>query len=392
MLGRDFDGFRRAVAAHGDAWADGSVEATWLGLPELQAAVLGPVAAGAAAADLLVVPADWLPALAAAGTIRPLTGLLVDRPPHDWPDAWPASFREGVTWGGSVWGVPFHDGPQLLFTHDAAFADAGLAAPATWSDLLAAAVSLHGPDRAGTVLAGAPDGHNNVYDFVLHLWRCGGDLLDGRSVVLDSPAAREALALLRGLATGLVPDDAHALDSNGSGAAFAEGRVAVTVNWAGYAALAAAGPVAGSGFTTRVAPTHDDGTPTTTVNAFWATAVTSACADPDRAWSYVRHAAGPEMDLATTAAGASGARRSTWTDPTVLAEHPEYALFEAAHAHSRPLPRIPELPTVVDLLNDLVEAVVWQGADADAALARAGRELELVLGDAVTRGASGSRS
>jgi multiple sugar transport system substrate-binding protein len=375
VRGRDFDGFRRTVAAHAAAWPAGSVEARWDGLPELQAAVLG---AAAPDADVLLVPADWLPALAAARRVVPLTRHLRAAAPDGWPDAWSPSFHEGVTWGGDAYGLPFHDGPQLLFTRPALLAERGLAAPATWTELLHQATALHEPGvRAGTVLAGAPDGHNNVYDFVLHLWRLGGDLLDEGRPHLDSAAARAALEFLREVATTLVTADAHALDSNGSGAEFAAGRVGVVVNWAGYAALAAA---AGADFRCAVAPTHDDGTPTTTVNAFWVACVTSSCADPDRAWDYLRHAASGEMDLETTRAGASGARRSTWADPDVLADHPEYALFDAAHAHSRPLPRIPELPALVDVLNELVDAVVWRGEPVEPALAAAQRAAERLVG------------
>jgi multiple sugar transport system substrate-binding protein len=362
LWGREFDGFRRAVQAHAAAWPGGSVSATW------QAAALGPIAP---AADILVVPADWLPAMAAEGRILPLT-----ETPPGWPDAWASSFRDGVTCGSEVYGLPFHDGPQLLFTRPALLAEHGLRTPATWSEFLDAAALLHRPDRrAGTVLAGAPDGHNNVYDFVLHLWRLGGDLLvDGR-LTIDTDEVRAALDFLRRVATTLVGDDARHLDSTGSGAAFADGRVGTAVNWAGYAALAAGGAVAGD-FACSLVPGHDDGTPTTTVNAFWAATVTAGCADPDRAWRCLCHAASAEMDLATTLAGASGTRLGTWSDPRMLADHPEYALFEAAHVHSRPLPRVPELPAVVDIVSELVDAVVWRGEDREPAIARAQHDIE----------------
>ena len=377
LWGRDFDGFRRAVAAHAAAWPAGGpapVEATWLGLPELQAGVLGPTSPDA---DLLVVPADWLPALAATGRVIPLTSYVEQAPPEGWPGAWSPSFHEGATWGADVFGLPFHDGPQLLFTRPALLAARGLETPETWSQLLETAAALHEPGRrAGTVLAGAPDGHNNVYDFVLHLRRLGGDLVDvDGAVTLQTGAARAALGFLRELATTLVGPDAHRLDSNGSGAEFASGRVGVTVNWAGYAALAAAGAVSDD-FACAVAPTHDDGTPTITVNAFWVSCITAGCADPDRAWDYLRHAASAAMDLETTRAGASGARRSTWSDPEVLAAQPEHALFDEAHAHSRPLPRLPELPELVDVVNHLVDAVVWRGEAADPALALAQKQAE----------------
>ena len=364
LWGRAFDGFQRAVDAHASAWAGGDVKATWFGLPELQDAVLG----GSSVADLLVVPADWLPALATAGRTRSLTPYILGDAPEGWPGAWSPSFHAGITWDHDVHGLPFHDGPQLLFTRPALLATHGLRAPDTWSELLHAASVLNGGDCAGTVLAGAPDGHNNVYDLVLHLWRLGGDLVDEQGrVQLDTAPMREALTFLRRMATTLVPADAHELDSNGSGTAFADGRVGVAVNWAGYAALAVAGNVADD-HACALAPTHDDGTPTTTVNAFWVACVTTACTDPDRAWHYLKHAASAAMDLETTRAGASGARRSTWADPGVLAEHPEYALFDAAHARSRPLPRLPELPGLVDVLSTLVDAVVWRGEPLEPAL------------------------
>jgi len=372
LWGRQFEGFLRAVSAHAAAWSAGGsdgVRATWLGLPELEAAVLGPEAPDA---DLLVVPADWLPALAAGGRIRPLTSSLDQAPPQDWPAAWSPSFHEGITWGDDVYGLPFHDGPQLLFTRPSLLAERGLEPPTTWSELLAVAAALHEPaSRSGTVLAGAPDGHNNVYDLVLHLRRLGGDLIDGTGrIVLDTAPMRAALAFLREVVTTLVSPAAAQMDSNASGEEFAAGRVGVAVNWAGYAALAAVGTV-GDDFACAVAPTHDDGSPTVTVNAFWVTCVSTSCADPDRAWDYLRHATSAAMDLETTRAGASGARRSTWADPDLLVAHPEHALFEQAHAHSRPLPPVPELPALVGVLNTLVDAVVWHGEPVDPALATA---------------------
>ncbi|WP_181804047.1 extracellular solute-binding protein [Streptomyces shenzhenensis] len=372
LLGRDFAGFRRAAAAHSAAWPAGTVTARWVELPVLQQSVLRQDAD----ADLLLVPADWLPALAARGAIAGLDGQLARRQPEGWPDAWSASFLEGVSFSGQVWGLPFHDGPQLLFTRSDLYAAHGLTPPATWAELAGHAARLHEPGRcAGTVLAGAPDGHNNVYDFLVHLRRYGGDLFGDDGVVLDGQPARRALSFLRELVTTVVDPRAHALDSADSGVEFAEGRVAVTVNWAGFAALAADGPVAGR-FDTAVVPAHDDGHPTTTVNAFWALAVSSRCDRPELAWDYLCHTASAAMDRATSRAGASGVRKSTWTDPDVLGRRPEYRLFEAAHEHSRPLPRIPRIVEVVEVLNELVDAVVWCGEEAGPALARAHARIE----------------
>ncbi len=343
LVGRDAPAFRRAVDAHATAWravGGGELATDWRSLPHLQASLLH---GGDLAADLVLVPADWLPALATSEVVRPLAD--VDLTP------WTESFAEGVTYEGEVWGLPFHDGPQLLFTRRDASPP-----PATWDELADLAAAWHSDRRAGTILAGAPDGHSNVYDYAAQVWRFGGDVLQP-----DSAAARAALDFLRRLVTTVVAPQAHAMDSNASGAEMAADRVTVCVNWAGYASATNA---AGVPLTTAIAPG-------TTVNAFWALAITLASDHPGAAEAYVHHATSVAMDLCTTRAGASGARLSTWRDPGIVATHPEYALFESAHRASRQLPRVPQLPAVVDALNELVDAVVWRGEHREPAIQQA---------------------
>ncbi len=396
LVGRDFEGFGSAASAHAHAWP-GDVDAHWLGLRDLQHLMLGTSAGRDGTVDLVVVPADWLPALADAGAVRSLTPLLERRPPQGWPGDWSPSFHEGVGYDGQVWGLPFHDGPQLLFTRTDLYDDErertdfhtrygdDLAPARTWDDLLRQAAHFtRPPGLFGTVLAGAPDGHNNVYDFAVQLWLRDGDLLEdglGGEVALDSTAALDALLFLRDVANRVVTPAAHSLDSVQSGEEFAAGRVATMLNWAGFAAF---GHHPGSPVHRRtrcdLAPTAADGTPTTTVNAFWATAITAGCTDAEAAWDYVVHSTSPAMDRATTRAGSSGARSSTWDDPELLADHPEQALFRAAHQHSRPLWRIPELPAVVDVLSTLVDDVVWRAAPAEPRLTAAARQVRALLG------------
>lgn len=373
LLGREFDAFAGAVGTHSDAWSGGSVTGEWVGLNALQRAVVDKRPDDW---DLVIMPADWVPAMAAAGHIVALDDLIADAAPDGWPDAWSASFRDGVAYDGSFWGIPFHDGPQLLFTRTDLDGDA---VPPTWDAMLEHARDLQARhDVAGTVLAGTPDGHNNVYDLFREIWRHGGDVITDGVVTLDSEPTRAAMAHLRDLVTTLVPANAHSLDSNGSGQAFADGEVGIVVNWSGYAAMCREGKVADR-FACHVSPPAADGSPTTTVNAFWATVITTGCADVPAAWDYVRHASSAAMDIETSRAGAVGARRSTWQDPKARAEAPEYALFEAAHANSRPLPRVPALPRIVDELNLLVDAVVWRGEPMDPALAESDARIAALL-------------
>ena len=70
------------------------------------------------------------------------------------------------------------------------------APPTTWSEFLDLARFFTRPDDdlSGCVVAGKPDGHNSVYDFCLHLWSRGGELLsDTGRPIFASRAGQAAL-------------------------------------------------------------------------------------------------------------------------------------------------------------------------------------------------------
>lgn len=398
--GRSGDGFQASIAAQREAGVE--LDEHWVGLPELEHALVESSLGIDGGADLVLVPADWLPRLAESGAVRPLDGLLDDAPIEGWPEAWSPAFTDVVTFavpsraGRSVWGVPFHDGPPLLFwrtdlyespEEQDRFREAtgrDLSPPRTWSDVDRQVAWFTRPDEGlwGTVLAGAPDGHNNVYDFVTQLRVRGGDVLDASGAPgFGGPVGLGALEWLRGhVVAGRVPPESHELDSVGSGAAFAEGRVALMVNWAGYAQRAEAPDSAVRGRVgVGIAPERSDGSALPVVNAFWALAVTTGARSLGEAWEAVRALSTAEADVRTTLAGSSGTRLGTWRDPRVLAESGAAALFEEAHRASRPLPMIPELPGLVQVLNRLVDDVVWRGVDATSRLDRAVAEAEQLL-------------
>src|SRR5581483_3838643 len=117
-----------------------------------------------------------------------------------------------------------------------------LAPPQTWPQFTDMARFFTRPNQNlyGTVFAAFPDGHNTVYDFCLHLWSRGGELTDAAgNVTLDTPQARAALDFYRQMAadrTATYPDPMQ-IDSVQSGALFREGRIAMMVNWFGFAAV-----------------------------------------------------------------------------------------------------------------------------------------------------------
>ncbi|MGX6450040.1 extracellular solute-binding protein, partial [Patulibacter sp. S7RM1-6] len=236
--GREFAPWARALRRQAAASPDPvTLDDAWLPLPDLHERLLGQDAARDGGVDLILVPTDWLAELIDDGHLLPLAG----GRPDDWEDAWTPSLRGLQTADGEAYGLPYHDGPTLLLYRTDLVEGPP---PTTWAGVLDAARAHTDPaaGRYGTVLAGRPDGHNDVYDFVALLDAHGGRLLDdaGRPA-FDDAAGAAALTFLHDLwhVHRVVAPAARDWDSVASGERFAAGEGALMVNWAGYAAMSA---------------------------------------------------------------------------------------------------------------------------------------------------------
>lgn len=106
-----------------------------------------------------------------------------------------------VTFKGTIWGVPFSNGFNLLWYRKDLYEKHGLKPPATWSELLENVKKLHGnlPDVGqmyGIALALNNSNHTNdtIQNFV---WSNGGTILDKEGkLAIDSPEATAAYTYL----------------------------------------------------------------------------------------------------------------------------------------------------------------------------------------------------
>ncbi|MDW5596239.1 extracellular solute-binding protein [Conexibacter stalactiti] len=380
VAGRRFDPFARALRRQVAAFEDGAaapplLEDQWLPLGELRALLLDDGALRDGRLDLALVPTDWLPELIADGHVAPLADAL----PDDWERAWTPSLRGLQTDAdGEVYGAAYHDGPTMLLYRRDLLERAGIEPPRDWEGFLAAARWLSEPaaGRYGTVLAGASDGHNDVYDFVAQLAARGGELLDadGRPAFAGD-AGREALRFLHDLwhVHGVVDPAARGWDSVASGARFAAGDGALMVNWAGFAALAQA-PGSPTRDLVACAPP-----PGRALNVYWVLVVGAGSRDLPLARAVARHVASARMDLITAEEGATATRRDSWADPSVQALAPYYAVLEEAHRGAVTMPRTPRLPALTTVLSEMAEAAIWHGEDLSTGLTTAARRAAELL-------------
>jgi multiple sugar transport system substrate-binding protein len=401
LLGRSFDGFDRALTRQ--LAKAGPVPAVHR-LPDildLQEQVVTGDAATSGEADLLLVVTDWLPALIAEGKVLALDPFMEGAaPPAGWPDVWHPALR-GLQQGpdGLTYGVPYHVGPMMLLYRADLYEDPAeregfeerfgypLAAPDTWEQYTDQARWFTRPDqgRYGTVLAGYPDEHNTVYDFLTQLWSRGAELTDaeGRLALDTAEALDSARFLYDQWHTDRVVDPAAAgWDSVASGVHFAAGEAAMMVNWSGFAALSAPKDSPTHGLV-RCAPVPRADVPgggRVALSSYWVLAVAAGSTRPREAYELLRSLTTAEMDRITAEEGGTATRRDSWADPAVSRLAPYYEQFETAHENTRALPRDPRWPRISVVLNDMVGSLVTGTVTPEDAVALAHRRLSELSG------------
>ncbi len=337
--------------------------------------------------DVAFLNTDWMTTCSDGRLVADLAPRLRSQPPEGYPAAWPDSLLRLQQQRGEVLGLPYHDGPECLIyrkdllenpAEQAAYETrygAPLRVPETWQEFrnVARHFTRSGQGLYGSVFAAYPDLHNTVYDFCLHLWTRGGELLDtDGSVRLDSPAAVEGLEYYRSMVNDptAVHPNCRKLDSVQSGLAFVAGEVALMVNWFGFAALGETAP--DSRVTGRVgvgAVPHAERCPSSSLNIYWILSIAAGSPHQEVAWRFLRHCAAPEMDKLLTLEGAIGCRRSTWMDRDVNRIIPFYRDLDALHLAARELPQIPDWPRVASAIEQMMMEAIDTGRPA-ASIAR----------------------
>jgi multiple sugar transport system substrate-binding protein len=402
LWGREYGPFTSALSKQAGAFSDGGgpleLDLHLVEISELEHRLLDGSLASSGEADVLLLNTDWLPGCLQRGLLLALDEELAAAPPPGWPDAWAPALRElQQDADGHVYGLAYHDGPMMLMYRRDLFEDARrsrrfddnfgrpLAPAKTWDDFMDQAHFFTDPGAGswGTIFAGFPDAHNNVYDFLVQLWGRGGDVVDAAGMpVLGAGAAGAAAQWLADLwhRQGVVDPAAAGWDSVASGVHFAAGEAAQMVNWCGFASLAA-DPASPTHGLLACAPAPEvAGRARVTMNSYWVLAVPRGSREPELAWAFLRHTAGEEMDRLTAVEGATAVRRDTWSDPEIQKLAPYYSVLEDAHKGSRSVWRDPRWPAVADVLNDAMADLVVRRREPRAALLRAQQRLEALLG------------
>ena len=390
MAIRRFDPFQSAIRRQFADFARAtgqalSLEIEALELNDLHARLFDQGALRDGSLDLAFLSTDWLAEAQCGGLIENLRPYHARAPIADFPAAWSGSLLRLADFAGGFWGLPYHDGPECLIYRKDLLQAAGLPVPITWEDLHATARRLHDPGRElyGTTLALYPDGHNGFYDFCIQVWSRGGEPFGpGARPQLRTREAEGALDFLRLLARdeAAIAPGARALDSVKAGLLFCAGKVALMVNWFGFAALAESWAGSRIKGCVEVAPLPmGPGGRSVSLNVFWVIALASGSRQKDLAWAFLRHVATAPMDKLTTLEGAIGVRRCTWRDEEDNRLIPFYHKLDGLHEHARELPLHPRLADVSRVIDALLARALDTEESSRLLLDEAQARLEAII-------------
>ncbi len=320
--------------------------------------------------DIGYISTDWLAEAVDTGAVEELTPYLQQEPVADWPEGWSQSIVEPLMFGGKLYTLPWHDGPECLIYRRDLFENAGeqekfrnqygyeLEPPKTWKQFSDVARFFTRPaeNLYGTLFAAFPDGHNTLYDFALQLWSRGGEFEDkDGNAVLDTPEAIAALDFYRNTVrdTSMCYPGAETFDSTRSGDVVLSGAIAMMVNWFGFAARCdrPGSPLRGK---IAIAPIPaDEGKPAASLSVFWTLGIGTGSRNKQAAYDFMHFLTQPEMDLGIVKHGTVGVRLSTWRNTEVQKEIQAYAKIEEISLGARRLPRSRSLPAFAEILNDV---------------------------------------
>jgi multiple sugar transport system substrate-binding protein len=400
---RSFDGFERALSTQTAHFTqlrpDVSFALSHGGPEELYAEMIERGGVQGGQYDVMLVLTDWLPELMQRGGLLPLNDFLAAEPPEGWPEGWSDSVlalqRDA---SGTIYGLPYHDGPEIFHYRTDLFENRHeqqrferqygrpLRVPETWSEFLDVArfFTRPGDGLYGTLVAGLNDGHNTVYDFMIHLWSRGGRLLDERlRPAFQGAEGQEALQFYVDLITkhNVTPPRTLEYDSVASGVAYAAGEGATMLNWSGFMAVAQLPPsvIIDKTRCTRIPRGDGPRGRHASLNVYWVLGICAGSRQPELAWQFLRETAGPAMDKVTSLAGGTGVRLSTWNDPEIRAQFQYYEEIERVHQGIDTLPAIPEYPAMNEVFNRMSWDAVQGRKSVRQALDAAAAECEELL-------------
>ena len=327
--------------------------------------------------DLITMDIVWAGQFAANGYTVDLTEMMKrDAKDLDTADIYPKLMEALGNYKGKQVAYPFAGYANVLAYRKDLFDAAGLKAPETMEDLVAAAYKLTDPAKKQYgFVANGQKGPAVAQDWMQYNAEMGGAILDkDGKPALNSEANIKSLTVYRDLFKKAAPPGAADYDWGGREESFRQGIAATMQTWS----------VGAPGYydpkTSKVVGKVDialaprgKGLPKIYGIGGWGMAINADAKDKQKeaAWTFIKWVTSPAIQKEMNLAGAgSYIRKSTVADKDLNAKYPFLPVlnevFENGDGDYRP--RIPEYPEIQDILGTAVNSVLVGTAEPKAAL------------------------
>jgi len=324
--------------------------------------------------DIIMMDDPWFPRLVEDGQLAALE----KRPDADFLasclDVCRAPYRTGI-----FYALPYVGNSQLFFYRKDLFDKHGLAAPATWNDVLAAAKKIGAAEKMyGYVMRAAP-GNAVITDFMPLFWAFGAEIFnrDGHAAVA-TPQAVECVRFMLELGkysppgyTGFNADEVsgHLLQST----------AIMSINWPAWIAAMddpARSKVVGKIAFAQVPSARQKGVAEL---GSWLLGIPAGSKNRQRATEFLFWATTPEQMKQAALRGNPPTRRSVFNDPELRARFRSFPAQLASLESARPRPRTPLWNEIENAFGIRVSQANSGSVTPEEALQRANQEIDAIM-------------
>lgn len=334
--------------------------------------------------DLIMIDDPDAPQYMEAGWLTNLGTQLSQHGETLSPDFITAAVRVGrypYADSGKLYALPYVGNVEMFAYRSDLFAKYGLAAPKTWTDVLADAKALKANDPSVTpIIFRGEKGNPIVSGFLPIYWAFGASILNGNNAAVDSPQALAALNYFlslkpyapQGVDTWNVPQVTGAL-LNGTGAIATE----LWPSWAGDVENPQKSKVVGK--VTITAPPSQTG-PSSAVIGAWLLGIPKDSHNASAAFNFLMYITGKEMQTQLAANfGLAPSRKSVLQDPQLIKKYPWFPGEEQALEHGRARPRTAKWTQIQSVFGtDLQLALIGQ-MSPEQALKAANSQIQQIM-------------
>lgn len=352
--------------------------------------------AGEAPFDVVLADIPWLPALAAGGMLRELSGLYRSL---DASRFFPGCLDAYSRFRGGQYGLPFLYAPQIFYYRRDLFGSPALRAayerfsglplrpPVTLDEYTLLAQFFTEKTDAAPYGAGVPAAYDECLspELYLRLHSCGGALYDRRGrAVFDGPAARRAYAGFLRMLPWVKPDYLRATDVTIVDD-FLRGETAMLISYPAF--LTDAVDLRKSSLTGSIGCALIPGR--SPLLGGWSLCVSARSRRPREAEAFLKWSGSERIASCYTLLGGQPAVSGAYANDELVNLYPWLPLYRSAYELTQPT-RLPDLPGGRIVSSDRVDAAVCRhayrmmrgDATADEAVRATQAELEALLDEA----------